>query len=157
MWKQLMRQRMTTRALAVLGMAGGLLAIRPAHADLRFTNHYRTPVYVAVAQYAGDIWRSDIGRAAQWQSRGWYRVNSGQTITVYRGSVSKLNRYWYAYVEAEDGRAIWSGNYLFRVNDPEAFNYVLPGRDHLDSRWQRKGFFAMDVRDNDHYTMRLTP
>src|SRR5688500_2485725 len=106
----------------LLGIVSLTLPAPPAHADLRFTNNYPTPVWVAVGYPSGYSYLYD---ETIWRSMGWYRVERGQTITVYKGDVSRVNRYWYAYALAADG-AEWSGQYLFRVSS-EGFRYNLLG------------------------------
>src|ERR1043166_4934866 len=81
-------------ALAVAGVAL-TLAPRPAHADLRFYNNSDKPIYVSYTRFAGTAWGQNF-----WKSNGWYRLESGETRTVYTGSVSDVNRYWYCYAES---------------------------------------------------------
>jgi len=141
-------RRLLGLALATAGIAF-TLAARPAHADLRFTNYYETPIWVSFAHYHGSAYGQNF-----WESRGWYWIDSGQTITLHHGSVSDVGRYWYGYAIADDG-AEWTDNYTFRVNDPEAFDYVLTDDQHNDTRYQQKGFFQMDVGHADNFTMTL--
>jgi uncharacterized membrane protein len=83
----------TTRAarrLAPVGLfcALALAAPRPAHADLMFTNHSAKTIYVCI----GWLDQGTCGSRSPWRSKGWYRIQRGETFTVFYGPPGAENR-----------------------------------------------------------------
>lgn len=68
-----------------------------------FENNHRAGVWVAVMWYNPD----GCGDDGNWGTRGWWRVNSGQTLHT---NVWTDNRYFCFWAQADDG-ATWSGPY----------------------------------------------
>jgi uncharacterized membrane protein len=136
-------------ALSIAGVAL-TLAARPAQADLKFTNYYSTPIFVSFSYDYGIFYGQTF-----WRSLGWYWVDSGQTITLFTGKLTRVNRCWYGYAISADGRSVWTDDFPFRVNAPDAFDYILTGPDHADPRYLRAGFFQVDVKNYDDFTLLL--
>jgi uncharacterized membrane protein len=131
--------------IAVLAVAAGALALpgKAAHADLKFTNYYQTPVYVAIGWYdpyaCGDI--------SPWRAKGWYRIGYRETVTLWSGKLTDTNNYWYYYAESEGpvylaSKRYWEGPYEFLVNDTDAFDICDSGGPGLSPRYGFKEIIA---------------
>jgi len=67
-----------------------------------FRNKYHSTVWVAIMRYNPD----KCGEYGNWQTKGWWRLDPGQTKQAF----STTNRYACFYAEADDG-AFWAGPY----------------------------------------------
>jgi hypothetical protein len=70
--------------------------------EVRFRNSYPSKVWVAVMYYDP----GDCGQYGNWETKGWWGINTGQTKHPFNTN----NRYAAFYAEAEDG-AVWTGPY----------------------------------------------
>ena len=90
------------------------------------------------------------GAYGNWGTRGWWRVDPGQTKLVWVGNT--LNRYYAYYAHAADG-AIWSGDrgpvYVYH----EAFDSCL--NIGSTAAYARVSMRLIDVDNYDTYTMTL--
>jgi uncharacterized membrane protein len=90
------------------------------------------------------------GSYGNWGTRGWWRVDPGQTKLVWVGNT--LNRYYAYYAHAADG-AIWSGDrgpvYVYH----EAFDSCL--NIGSTAAYARVSMRLIDVDNYDNYTMTL--
>ncbi len=68
---------------------------------LQYSNQYSSGLYLAVGYYSPGC---DDG--SDWASRGWYRIEPGQSAVV----LWTTNEYSTFYAEADDG-AYWAGPY----------------------------------------------
>jgi uncharacterized membrane protein len=135
--------------VAVLAVVAAAIALpgKAAHADLKFTNHFQTPIYVLIGWYD----ENSCGSFDPWRAKGWYRVDRGQTATLFYGDLTHVGRYWYYYAMSEDRSFVWEGDYYFFVNPDAAFDICDtpgPGVDKL-------GFREMDLNGFSDYTMTL--
>lgn len=71
---------------------------------LRFTSNYPHTLWVAIMYYEPECEFGD------WIKKGWWRLEPGQSATVYGGHLAIRNRYYCFYAQASDG-ARWSGPY----------------------------------------------
>jgi uncharacterized membrane protein len=135
--------------IAVLAVAAAALALpgKTAHADLKFTNYYQKPVYVAIG------WNDDqsCNPNNPWRAKGWYRIERGETKTLWYGDLA-AKRYWYFYAMSEDRTYLWQGDYYFWVNSDQAFDICDDPGPGIEPRW---GFRELDMNGIHDYTYPL--
>jgi len=113
---------------------------------LTFCNSHPVRIWTAISFYSPEECGGDGG---DFQNIGWYRVEPGSCVVVYRNDLADLNRFWYFFAEADDG-VTWSGDFPTFVKHPDAFNICDGfGTTALD----RVGFRELDVGDNDDFTL----
>jgi uncharacterized membrane protein len=133
-------RRVLGLALAIT-VAAVALPGRAAHADLTFTSHYGSKVYVAFA--SSDATCPGATYYDRWRVKGWYAVEPGQLITVLVGTVAQKEIFWYA--ESADRKAVWAGSWPFPVT-PSAFDHCSVERpDGGELR------FFSDIHIGDYY------
>ena len=89
-----------------------------------FNNKYNEPEWEAIG------YKSESKEYSGWVSRGWFKVDPGETKEVL--SQNPFNVYIYYYAETEGGKKKFEGNSTFIVDKKDAFfiknadmNYVL--------------------------------
>lgn len=112
---------------------------------LRFCNSHPVRIWTAISFYSPE---DCGGEGGEWQNIGWYVVEPGSCVVVYRNDLADLNRYWYFFAETADGTT-WAGAFPTQVKD-EAFN-ICDGLGATDQRVV--GFRELDVGDHDDYTL----
>jgi uncharacterized membrane protein len=80
-----------------------LLTANDAHAWFKFKNGTSTTVWVSFQWYSPGC--PDGG---DWETRGWWKLDPGQTKTVFGSDLQSVDSYYYYYAEASDG-GTWSG------------------------------------------------
>lgn len=101
---------------------------------LTFCNRSPTAIWVALGL-------DDEGRK---QSRGWWRIQTGQCEKVVKDRLSQ--RFLFAHASNDKGGAdgAWSGRYPFCTRDAA---FEMEGGDNCESRGgERTGFFAIDTQ-----------
>lgn len=93
-----------------------------------------------------------------WNSKGWWRLNSGECVGVYPHELKKRNSYYYVYARTLDGSSYWKGKNYFCVVDNI---YQQFGLAYADSRCEgqntRKLAFQQVYTGNaKNYTYSLT-
>lgn len=94
-------------AFAVVGLmlAGLLVSIAPAYADLRVCNQTANPVSIALG------YRAERG----WQSEGWWVAPPAECATVYQGDLN--SRFFYLFVADDIGGGAWDGKVFMCTRD----------------------------------------
>ena len=114
---------------------------------LQFTNGYSSTLW-AMIEWS----HPNCPDGGDWEKKGWWQIEPGQSKVVYGGDVNDVNRYWYFYAHAADG-AVWSGPFEETVPD-RAFDWC----EHTaDTSSRTVGMRQLDVDDNDNYNLRLVP
>ena len=114
---------------------------------LSFTNGYSRLVSVTVKWY-----HPNCPDGGDWEKKGWWNINPGNTAHVLDLDLDETNRYYYYYAESVDGHT-WSGAYFTDVPN-EAFDWC----ENTGSSTSRSlGFRELDIGDNDNYTLTLVP
>jgi uncharacterized membrane protein len=112
---------------------------------LSFTNGYSQVLSVAIMWY-----HPNCPDGGDWEKKGWWNINPGNTAHVLDLDLDETNRYYYFYAEAVDGHT-WSGPYFTNVPS-EAFDWC----ENTGSTTSRSlGFRELDIGDNDDYTLTL--
>ena len=66
--------------------------------SLRFTNNYPSTLWAMIEWY-----HPNCEDGGNWEKAGWWKIDPGQTKTVFGGDVSDVNRYWYFFAHDADG------------------------------------------------------
>jgi uncharacterized membrane protein len=74
---------------------------------LYFSNHHTSPVSIAIVFYSPSL----CSTKGNWEKAGWFNVQPNTSMWVHNGNVGSINRFWYFYAVATDGK-YWSGNAL---------------------------------------------
>jgi uncharacterized membrane protein len=91
------------RFLILLATLSIVCAPNAAQAWFKFRNTTKATVWVSFLWYSPGC--SDGG---DWTKKGWWRLEPGQTKTVFGKDLQSVNTYYYWYAESNDG-AVWSG------------------------------------------------
>jgi uncharacterized membrane protein len=116
---------------------------------LTFCNSHPVRIWTAISFFSPEDCSGD---GQEWQNIWWHLVEPGSCVVVYRNDLADLNRYWYIYAEADDGKE-WEGAFPTLVKD-EAFN-ICDG--HGATHQTRSvSFRELDVGDDDDHTATFT-
>ena len=115
---------------------------------LKICNSHPAGIWAAISFHSPEACG---GEGGDWQSIGWYRVESGACTVVYGNDLADVNRFWYYYAESDDGR-VWKGDYNTYVKDPDSFN-ICEGIG--STAYTTVGFRQIDVGDSDNFTLTL--
>lgn len=95
-----------------------LLLATDAHAWFKFRNKTSVTIWVAFQ------WSSpSCSDGGEWETKGWWKLEPGQTKTVFGQNLQNVNTYYYYYAEASDG-SVWSGPFDTCVPQ-SAFDWCL--------------------------------
>jgi len=72
---------------------------------LRFANGYRSTIWAMVEWY-----HPNCPDGGDWEKKGWWQIEPGQSAVVYGGDHRRVNRWWYYYAHAADGYH-WPGDF----------------------------------------------
>jgi len=118
----------TTFALSALTV--GMALPTAAKAELKFCNHTKESVSVAIG-YSSDT--------KQWTSEGWWTIDPN-ACKVPVGGVLKA-RYYYYYADSDSNK--WDGDYIFCTKDEK---FEIEGDKDCKSRgYAPEGFREIDV------------
>ena len=114
----------------------------PAHADLKLCNTTSSRIGVAIGYRDGNGWATE----------GWWTL-AGQTCEVlYKGALS--SRYWYVHAIDYDRGGEWAGQSFMCTRDKA---FTIKGVQECTKRgYNRTGFFEVDTKDANDWTIRLT-
>ena len=126
-------------ALAALAQIG---ATAPARADLKLCNTTASRVGVALG------YKDDNG----WATEGWWNIASHTCELLLKGNL--IARYYYVHAIDYDRGGEWSGNAFMCTADKE---FTIRGvQDCAKQGYRRAGFFEIDTREENDWTIRLT-
>lgn len=116
---------------------------------LRIFNQHSAPITTAIMFFSPGTCG---GEGKDFEMMGWWNIAPGGSALVYANDVD-INRYWFAYATASDGRR-WAGEW----------RHSLPGTAFAQRCWglgyssdtEVGEFFRFDVGDNEDYNLRLT-
>ncbi|MFE7136083.1 hypothetical protein ACFVIM_35085 [Streptomyces sp. NPDC057638] len=111
---------------------------------LRFINGYSATVNVMIERLDNNC------RPEPWRRKGWWVIQPGGSAVTYGGDLDDVNRYWYWYAFAVDGRQ-WSGP--FPENVPYSVFDWCP--DVASDPSMNIGMRELDVNGNADKTLRL--
>ena len=115
--------------------------------NLYFRNKYPNSVWVCYMYYAS----ARCGAYGNWGTRGWWKIDPGQSKLVWVGNT--LNRYYAYYAKAADG-AQWTGQYGPVYVYHQAFDSCL--NIGSTAAYGRVGMRLIDTDNYGTYTMTLT-
>jgi uncharacterized membrane protein len=101
-----------------MSFLAAVLASNGAYAWFNFRDKTSATIWVAFQRYSP---RRPNG--GDWETKGWWRLEPGQTKTVFGKDLQSVNTYYYYYAESNDG-AVWSGPYSTCVPQ-SAFDWRL--------------------------------
>ena len=113
----------------------------------RFTNNYPSTVWVMLEWH-----HANCPDGGDWEKKGWWQIEPGQSAVAFGGDVNDLNSSWYWFAHAQDG-AVWAGPFQEIVPD-HAFDWCT---NTADTSSRTIGMREVDVGDVDNYTVNLTP
>lgn len=122
----------------VLSLLIFLLFNNVANAQFTVANNTSSKVYCAIGFYQN----------GRWFSKGWYKIESEESVTILGGALT--NRYYYIYAHSD--KLFWGGTYNFWIHNSLAFTYdqsVPQGTNQL-------GFSQIDVNGATNFTLNLT-
>jgi uncharacterized membrane protein len=131
------------RALLLSAVLAALaLLCPPAHADLKLCNTTTSRIGVAIG----------YRDASGWATEGWWTLAAQTCETLYKGVLS--SRYWYVHAIDYDPGGEWAGQSFMCTKD-QAF--TIKGVQDCSKRgYNRTGFFEVDTKDANDWTIRLT-
>jgi uncharacterized membrane protein len=115
--------------------------------SLRFTNNYPSTLWAMIEWY-----HPNCEDGGNWEKAGWWKIDPGQTKTVFGGDVSDVNRYWYFFAHAADGAA-WAGPYN-EIVPHIAFDWC---EDTANSDSRTVGMRELDIHSYDTFTLHFVP
>ena len=115
--------------------------------NLYFRNKYPNSVWVCYMYYSS----ARCGAYGNWGTRGWWKIDPGQSKLVWVGNT--LNRYYAYYAKAADG-AQWTVQYGPVYVYHQAFDSCL--NIGSTAAYGRVGMRLIDTDNYDTYTMTLT-
>ncbi len=131
--------RFATRAAAVVAC---LLAVAPAHADLKICNATTSRIGVSVG----------YPDAKGWATEGWWNISSQTCETLLKGVLS--SRYYYVHAVDYDRGGEWAGTNVMCTAEKA---FTIRGEQDCQKRgYKRSGFFEVDTNDAKDWTIRLT-
>jgi len=123
-------------------LALGMLAARPALADLKLCNKTGSTVGVALG------YKDRKG----WASEGWWNIPPRACKTLLEGPL--IARYYYIYAVDYDKGGSWGGKPTLCTRDKI---FTIRGRTNCKARGYRKtGFFEVDTGESTDFTISLS-
>jgi len=119
-----------------------MLAATPALADLRVCNQTSKNVSIALG------YRADNG----WQSEGWWVAAPSSCTTVFKGDLK--SRFYYLFAADDLSGGTWEGK-VFMCTQDQTFT-ILGVEDCLARGYERTGFFEVDTKNRNDWTLQLT-
>jgi uncharacterized membrane protein len=92
------------------------------------------------------------GEGLGWEMMGWWNINPNDSKLVYANDLEDLNRYWYYYAQAVDGRT-WSGDGSWTASVPSAAFDQCYGIGI--STGVEVNFRELDINSYDNFTLTL--
>ena len=134
-----------TRPIALLcvtvAAAAGLSAM-PAAADFRICNVTKSRIGIALGYKDNDGWATE----------GWWNLTAGNCETLLRGTLAA--RFYYIYAVDYDRGGELSGQAFMCTRDKE---FTIRGTgDCLARGFDRTGFFEVDTKEQQTWTVQLT-
>ena len=130
-------------ALACAALAASAVVAAPALADLKLCNTTTNRVGVAIG------YRDAAGAIT---TEGWWTLPGQTCETLYKGALP--SRFWYVHAIDYDGGGEWAGA-AFMCTIDKAFTIKTSG-DCAKQGYNRTGFFEVDVKQANDWTVRLT-
>ena len=127
---------------AISGLLLPMVAATPALADLRVCNQTSKAVSIALG------YRAKRG----WQSEGWWVAAPGACATVFQGDLT--SRFYYLFAADDLSGGTWDGK-VFMCTQDETFT-ILGVEDCLARGYERTGFFEVDTKSQNDWTLQLT-
>ena len=114
-----------------------------AQADLRVCNQTSSRVGIAIGYKA----------AHDWTTEGWWTVEADNCATLLPGPLS--GRFYYMYAVDYEQGGEWGGDTAyFCVREKE---FTIQGVNDCVARgYQRTGFYEVDTRNQENWTIQLT-
>jgi len=128
--------------LGLTGLLLPMLAATPALADLRVCNETSKTVSIALG------YRAEKG----WQSEGWWVTAPNACTTVFQGDLN--SRFYYLFAADDLSGGTWEGKVYMCTRD-ETFT-ILGVEDCLARGYERTGFFEVDTKSRNDWTLQLT-
>ena len=119
-----------------------------SNSQLSFTNSRNRPVYVAIAYSV----KSDSYDG--FYSKGWYKVEPGETKKILNGDLEYRYYYYYAYESGTD--VVWEGTTSFLVHPQNAFEIKNADKKYVieeKSEYEWRKFKTLDVGDDRAYKL----
>ena len=113
----------------------------PARAELKLCNTTSSRVGVAIGYREKD----------RWATEGWWNVASNTCEVLLKGKL--IARYYYIHAVDYDRGGEWSGKDTMCTTD-KAFT-VFGVKDCVKRGYKRTGFFEIDTKNEDDWTVRL--
>lgn len=130
------------RAFASALLAALVGCTAPAYADLKLCNTTSSRIGVAIGYRDGSGWATE----------GWWTLASQTCEVLYKGALS--SRYWYVHAIDYDRGGEWAGQSFMCTRD-KAFT-IKGVQDCTKRGYNRTGFFEVDTKDANDWTIRLT-
>ena len=127
-----------TMSLAFIALVG---ASTSAKAELKLCNTTSSRVGVAIGYREKD----------RWATEGWWNVASNTCEVLLKGKL--IARYYYVHAVDYDRGGEWSGKDTMCTTD-KAFT-VFGVKDCVKRGYKRTGFFEIDTKNEDDWTVRL--
>jgi len=128
--------------LAISSLLLPMVTATPALADLRVCNQTGKTVSIALG------YRADRG----WQSEGWWVAAPSSCTTVFKGDLS--SRFYYLFAADDMSGGTWDGK-VFMCTQDQTFT-ILGVEDCLARGYERTGFFEVDTKSRNDWTLQLT-
>ena len=128
-----------------LGLSALLLPLfvtTPALANLRVCNQTSKTVSIALG------YRAKQG----WQSEGWWVAAPSACTSVFKGDLS--SRFYYLFAADDLSGGTWEGK-VFMCTQDQTFT-ILGVEDCLARGYERTGFFEVDTKNRNDWTLQLT-
>jgi uncharacterized membrane protein len=126
-----MARKFLIRTFALVALTIALALPTAARAELKFCNHTKEQVSVAIGYNSTD--------SGQWTSEGWWTIDPDQ-CKVPIGGVLK-QRYYYYYADSDSNK--WDGDYIFCTEDKK---FEIEGDKDCKSRgYAPEGFRELDI------------
>jgi len=114
----------------------------PALANLRVCNETSKTVSIALG------YRAKQG----WQSEGWWVTPPNSCTIVFRGDLN--SRFYYLFAADDVSGGTWDGK-VYMCTQDEPFT-ILGVEDCLARGYERTGFFEVDTKSRNDWTLQLT-
>lgn len=112
---------------------------------LRLQNDYRATIWAMIE------WRHPgCPDGGDWEKKGWWQIEPGQSAVAFGGDLDDVNRYWYYFAEAADGAA-WAGPFQEWVPST-AFQWC---KNTSSSQARLVGMRQLDIGDSEDHTLRF--
>lgn len=132
-----------------IGLLCCLFFANYSKAQLKFQNSQDHPIHVAIAYYEND--NSFTG----WFSRGWYKIEPGETKVLIAGDLEYSTYFFYAF-DSEGAEWKGAGKYLFIVDPVKAFEIKNADKGYqLKGNRTTKAFKKISTEGEKSHTLRL--